>query len=441
MGSGKAWSTKQAMVAALCFVAAMSAGCSGNGTSAGSAGSGPKTDDATKAAAEAVTAPAALTAAIDGIPFEDDLIAELTANLKSKYPHITLNVIKPGKGTTLNELIVAGSTPDIVFTYNGLVASYRQADLLYDITPLAKSHRIDLTRFDASYLNDAKIASDKDELFGLPFRINFHAMYYNKALFDKFGSPYPKDGMTWDQTFEVARKVARSDGGTQYRGLDTGSYFWMAQPLSISDIDPKTDKATVNTASWKRVFELIKSMYELPGNGKIPTSSFDQFTKQQTLAMHLDLNIMTSLNNSGVPWDAAQYPSYPEKPNTYGNGSVHMAIVTKTSKYKDQAMQVIQALTSDPFQLSMTRIGMLSPLKDPSFKAAVGTGRDELKNKNIQGILKSRPVPYPIASTYRSQAERVTVAKLNDFINGKIDVNTALKQAEEEINQMVAAQK
>lgn len=432
MRSGNVRSNKQAMFVMLCFAAAISAGCGG---------SGKKADEGSAAVPEAVTTPATLTASIDGIPFEDGLIEELNAILKSKYPHITLNVIKPGKGTTLNELIIAGNTPDIVFTFNGQVASYRQADLLYDITPLAKSRQTDLTRFDASYLADAKIASDKDELFGLPFRINFHAMYYNKTLFDKFGAAYPKDGMTWDQTFDVARKVSRTDGGTIYRGLDTGSHFWMAQPLSISDIDPKTDKATVNNANWKRVFELIKSMYDIPGNGRISTSAFDQFTKQQTLAMYLDLNIMTSLSNSGVPWDAAQYPSYPEKPNTYGNGSVHMAIITKTSKYKEQAMQVVQAVTSDPFQMSMTKLGMLSPLKDPAFKAAIGTGRDDLKGKNIQGILKSRPVPYPIASTFRLKAERITVAKLNEFLKGTLDVNTALKQAEEEINQMVAAEK
>jgi stress response protein SCP2 len=43
---------------------------------------------------------------------------------------------------------------------------------------------------------------------------------------------------------------------------------------------------------------------------------------------------------NGLNWDVVQYPSYKEKPNTYGYVDAHLMMLTKQSKYKDQAMQV-----------------------------------------------------------------------------------------------------
>lgn len=388
-------------------------------------------------------APVTIRATLDGTSLDDDFIEQLQENVKKKHPNITLEYIKPGKGTSLNEQITAGQTPDIIITYNGNVASYQEMDLLYDMTPLLKQHNFDLGRFEPYILEDAKIASTKDELFGIPITLSFHALYYNKDVFDKFGIPYPTDGMGWDQTIELAKKITRMDGGTQYRGLDPGSIIWASQPLGIAAIDYKTNKATVNTDPWKRVFELMRSILTIPDNERRGDPK-KAFLTDKTMAMYANLNIFNELEaaaKNGLNWDVVQYPSYPEKPNTYGNASVQVMLISKTSKYKDQAMQVISAATSDELQLESAKRGRVSPLKDPQFKSAFGTGRDGLKGKNVQGIFKSRPVKYPVASKYRRKAEAIVDTKFAQYVEGKLDVNTALAQTEEEINKMVETEK
>jgi multiple sugar transport system substrate-binding protein len=243
----------------------------------------------------------------------------------------------------------------------------------------------------------------------------------------------------------LAKKVTRLEGGTQFRGLDPGStVIWMSQPLSIAAIDPRTDKATVRNDNWNRVFKLAKSIYEIPGNGLITATPKDQFMKSKTLAVLLDLNILTPLSaagKDGLNWDIAQYPSYTEKPNTYGNASVYVMVATKTGKHRDDAVKAIELITSEEVQLALSKKGRLSPLKSDQVKQALGADNPDLKSKRLPSIFKSIPVAYPVASPYRGKAEGILVNKFREYVNGSMDENTALAQAEEEINKLVATEK
>lgn len=365
--------------------------------------------------------------------------------LAKKYPHIQLEFHPESAGTSLDALITAGAVPDLVVTFNGNLASLQEKGLAFDMSPLMREHDINIERFEPNYIQDVLNASDMGELYGLPINVNYHALYYNLDIFDKYGASYPSEGMTWDGVIERARIVARTEGDTRYRGLDPGlTVIWMSQPLSIAAIDPATDKATVSNDAWKRVFELAKSIYDIPGNEMISERPKDQFMKSKTLAMLLDLNILTQLTQAeqeGLRWDVTQYPSYPEKPDTYGNASVYVMIASKTSPHPKEATQVIDLISSEETQLALSRIGRLSPLRSEAVKAALGADHPTLKDKNLPSIFLSLPVPYPVASTYRGKAESILISKFNEYLGGTVDVNTVLKQAEEAINQMVAAEK
>ncbi|WP_028552110.1 ABC transporter substrate-binding protein [Paenibacillus sp. UNC451MF] len=410
--------------------AIMIAGCSNEKPTPGN------TASTTAPSSEPVTIKISMDTTLD-----EDLMTQIQEQLKKDHPNITVEFIKAVKGTMLQELIIAGQPPDIILTYNGKIASYQDLDILYDMTHLLKQMNVDLGRFDPSILEDSKIGAANDEIYGLPLSLNYHALYYNKDIFDKFGVPYPTDGMTWDQVLQLAKKVTGVDSsGMQIRGFDPGnSVIWVSQPLGIAVVDPKTEKATMNNDQWKKVFEMVKSFYSIPGNEPKGTPK-DSFLKDKLLAMYTDLSIINDLElaaANGLNWDMVQYPSYPEKPNIYGNASVNMLMITKTSQHKEQALQVIQTAVSDAVQLESARKGRVTPLKDPKFKTEFGKSRDVLKGKNVQGIFKSKPVKYPVASKYRSKAESMVRDKFTEYMTGKIDVNTALSRLDEEINKMI----
>ncbi|WP_342573400.1 extracellular solute-binding protein [Paenibacillus sp. FSL R5-0749] len=66
-----------------------------------------------------------------------------------------------------------------------------------------------------SFFNDLKI---NDRLYGLPFRSDGWALYYNKDLFDQAGVAYPGDDLTWEQYVELAKKMTSGSGTDKIYG-------------------------------------------------------------------------------------------------------------------------------------------------------------------------------------------------------------------------------
>ncbi|MDF2716758.1 MAG: transporter substrate-binding protein [Paenibacillus sp.] len=352
--------------------------------------------------------------------------------IRAKYPHITLQYIT---GAKLEETVASGDVPDIFFTFwTQIPRLSKDFGIVEDMTPLIKKHQIDLSRFSNNYLEDVKKASDKGELLALPYYANFFSIYYNKDLFDRFAVPYPTDGMTWDSMIELAKRMSRIEGDTVYPGFDPSSLLWVSLQFGAFHIDRATNKATVNTDVWKKPFELMKTILTIPGNEINPANNF---MKNQNVAMLLNPNILDQMVKANFNWDLVQYPIVKENPNKYPAISVHSMFVSKTSKHKDQAMQVIDAFTSEEVQMWMSRQGKGSTLKSEAVKAAFGADVPLLKNKNVAGALKSQPVAMPAVHTLETTASQITNKYFGFYLTGELDLNSALRQADEEVNKLI----
>jgi multiple sugar transport system substrate-binding protein len=210
----------------------------------------------------------------------------------------------------------------------------------------------------------------------------------------------------------------------------------------LSPIDPKTNKATINTDTWRKVMQLNRDIYSIPGNIPDPPNPFPggvkYFTEKRNLAMLASVNNLRQIEPAtaeGLNWDMAQYPSFPEIMNIGGMVDAHIIGVTKTSKHKDAAMKVVELMTSDEVQLIMVReSASASPLVNPEMQKQFGAGAAYLKGKNLQAFFKSKPAPAPQFSTYIGQANGVFNPMYNDFVQGKMDLNTFIREAEDAIN-------
>src|SRR5690606_39201674 len=108
--------------------------------------------------------------------------------------------------------------------------------------------------------------------------------------------------------------------------------------------------------------------------------STSRFTKDKTLAMLATVNIFDQLSKEpSLNWDVAQFPSYKNRPNVFGMYDLHVVMVSKTSKHKDDAMRVLEVLFSDDVQtISTSTTGRVSPLIKPEINKAFGTKMDFL---------------------------------------------------------------
>jgi len=111
--------------------------------------------------------------------------------------------------------------------YNNLV----KAGQLVDLNPYIKSSGIDTSLYGGT----PEQISVNNALYGLPFRSDFWIIYYNKALFDKAGVPYPTNDMTFDEYDAIARKMTSGSGAEKVYGTHYHTWRSAVQLFGILD--------------------------------------------------------------------------------------------------------------------------------------------------------------------------------------------------------------
>ncbi|TNJ65892.1 extracellular solute-binding protein [Paenibacillus hemerocallicola] len=362
--------------------------------------------------------------------------------VKKRYPNISFEVYNlAAKGQSLDELLAAGTVPDMVMTASPLMERYTGRGLDENIEPLIKKFRFDLTKLNKVAVDGVKIVSQTDYLIGLPWTMHFYANYYNKTIFDKFGVEYPRNGMTWEETYELGKKLTRNDGGIQYRGLEPDGPVRIGSIFSLPYVDPKTNKAVVNTDGWKKVFDLLKKIYDIPGNGEVKLNAAGQFANDGILAMYPSLNLLSNLKDAKqVNWDIVQYPQFKELPNTGMQVDEYVIHITKQSKYKDQAFQVLSTMLSEEVQKDLARIGRVPVMTGKDIEEEFGKNLDYAKGKNLKNAFLAQPAKPFVVTKHDAKAKTIMIEGMNATVKGQKDINTALREAEESINTYIATQ-
>ena len=135
----------------------------------------------------------------------------------------------------LQTSIAGGDAPDVFAMDGPLFPDYQTRDVLLDLKPF-----IDRDGYDLGQLADQAVAdfTTPDGQFGLPRDLNVVALYYNKAMFDAAGIPYPDDTWDWAKLTDVAKQLTLRDasGKTTQWGFYTESTdmenFWSEARLA-----------------------------------------------------------------------------------------------------------------------------------------------------------------------------------------------------------------
>jgi multiple sugar transport system substrate-binding protein len=354
------------------------------------------------------------------------------------------------KEVGLDEQVGSGNVPDLIFAGENEIFKLAALDVPQDLNALIGANKVDMSRFDPTLVSSIRKYSSKGETLALGYAMQYYATFYNKDIFDKFGVAYPKDGLTWSEQIEIAKKVTRTEAGASYYGMIAGGGGSLAQSLGLSRVDSKTKKAVFETEDWRKVFSLAQSIYGIPGNmppkNKVSTAA-KTFTQDKNVALlpwfgDTMINSLEVLLKAGTPmnWDMASYPIFPEHPGKSHEISFRSFIVSKTSKYKDDAFQVAKFLsTSDEAQSRVSQDGFGPALKDEKYQKMFGANVEVLKGKSVAAIFKTTPIEIHNITIYDPVANQKGLNPAYDaFIDNKIEANTALRQAQEEGDMAIA---
>lgn len=373
-------------------------------------------------------------------------------DLRKKFPNYTIKYIPDTKGNSLPELMAANQRVDIIYNVlDSVIQPLVEYNLQYDMTELIKKHQIDLTMFEPTVIDAVRNASG-GKMYMLPTENQVQVMFYNKGIFDKFGVPYPKDGMTWGDTIELSGKLTRKEGDKQYLGFFAASPAIMFKTNSFSEpyLDPKTGKSTFGQReSWKK---LIQTLFLDPARSPGYTEWIIQskrlpnrldFTNTQDIAMfafQYGFPLAVPKDLEKIDWDLVSLPTFKELPGV-GSQSAPVSIgITSISKNKDAAMEAIKFLTSKEYQMEISKKGVMSALADASVKKAFAQESPN-KGKNWQAVYYNKMAPISPKSLYELKVESLYNAAVIDILNGKTDLNTALRETAEKADMAVAEEK
>lgn len=366
--------------------------------------------------------------------------------MKKKLPHITLQVVRRAAGSQPAELISSGTFPDLIYYGNEGIQELKKFGLQYDLNELYKKFKVNTNQYDPLLMDTMNKYSDKGELLALPLSQQHSLLAYNVDIFDKFGVAYPKESMTWDEAIELAKRLTRLDGGVQYIGLDPGTVSRVGLGLGVGYLDHPDGKAVVNTPVWQKILQMMKAVYDLPGyvNGT-KFQYADDFFKNPILAMAPKFLVETTVQSAtvdNVNWNVTSLPNFKEELGSAREVGVHTLMISPTSPNKEQAFQVIQLATTNEVQTAAARIGRMSVLADPAINQQFGLDAKQLQGKNWEVVFKTKPRPlHSPVTDFDSMVRNSLDAMAKGLAIENKDINTLLRQAEEDANKKIEAER
>jgi multiple sugar transport system substrate-binding protein len=361
--------------------------------------------------------------------------------VKTRYPDITLKLTME---RDFNKLVAGGTIPDLVAVSNPNLTEYLDYDYPEDLTPMIQRFKVDLNAIDPVIIDVLK-GMGNGKIYGLPFGENYGMTMYNKDLFNKFGVPYPKDVITWDEYLDLVRKLTRMEDKVQYIGGVPQGASNLLKQYGVANIDAKEEKAVFSTDKHKVVFSLFQKFFEIPGliQGKtyLPTS-----ITNGKVAMKTDwIDYITKNFREKKPpfdWDLVAFPVFADRPNYGLPIDFHMLIVNKAGKNKEAAYRVLLTMIEPSVQEELTKNNSrISILKDPAIKTKFAQNSDVFNGKNLLSIFKVQPAPQPTYSRWASTVNNFASAVLEDMALNKKDMNTAIREQEEKATQALQAAK
>jgi len=434
------------MMLTLVMLLTVLAACSGN--SEGNAES-PQNETPPEGADAGAGNPADLKADLTwfGLASPEQFEERYGQHIKQKFPNINITYINQTDEQKLEQVIASGTQIDMYLSSAGeLREDYVPANLALDLTALIEKHAVDISAIEPAYLEPVKI-DGKVNL--LPLSDNKFVMYYNKGIFDRFGVEYPKDGMTWDEALELSKKITRNEGGKQYIGLwmSPKHYLRVAQN-SAGFVDPETNKATVNNDQWKFIFENV--FYDFtrdPGVQKRATEDWlahVDFNRDFIIGMYIYTSgwMQDAESSLAMDWDIAAVPTFKDMPGVNTQPNATYAGISALSKNQDAAMEVLKYLISEEYQTIMSKKGMITPLTTQSVRDVAFSDYPFASEKNIDALYYGKPAP----SRVLTQFDEIVIEDAFDkdavrqIAMGNLDVNTALRRAEENANKLIQEQ-
>ncbi|MDD9270076.1 ABC transporter substrate-binding protein [Paenibacillus sp. GCM10023248] len=390
---------------------------------------------------------------IEVIPTMDD---------KYRYGAMKAGEKMPDPMEKLKEVMQGDNPPDVVMVGFEQLPDIIESNMLTQLDPMITKDKFDTTGIVPAVIDGLKNAGG-GKLYALAPTFSSSALIYNKKLFMDAGVDFPKDGMTWDEVFDLSKRITKGEGDSRINGFSfstqaQGDLFYGMQmytaPLQLKMYDDAGEKMTVDTDQWEKVWTRMAQLQkdnvfpELIDPQKGMNRKFDQenpFAYDDFMSSRLAMGIInygqiqqiTSANKNAasykgytpIDWDVVTIPSHPEAKGV--GGSIYMngimGINAKAQNPED-AWKFIKFINGDDWAKLkshssynlVARSKYLKPKDGAEFHMEAFYNVTPVPPENNFKLYRDMPNIYQVQEIGRQQ--------FNNVLQGKTTAREALKQ-------------
>jgi multiple sugar transport system substrate-binding protein len=284
-----------------------------------------------------------------GDPEEIQAYRDVIAAFENEQPDVNVNLIEASDRddliARLSTSFAGGAPPDLFLLNYRFYGQFAARGVIEPIEQRVDDS--DVFEQEDFYEQAMNAFRFNDELTCLPQNISSLVVYYNKDIFQKAGVPLPKEGWTWDEFVDTAKKVKSENirgVGVEASLIRIAPFVW-SNGGDLVDDDASPTRFTLDTPEAQNAmqdfFDLHGVHDVVPGDEEVEAEDDETRFQNGRLAMVLSSRraVPTFRTITAFDWDIVALPKHKEQAGILHSDAYCM---TKASDNKDAAWSFME---------------------------------------------------------------------------------------------------
>lgn len=314
-----------------------------------------------------------------GSKTEVQILKELLSDFEKENPDIKVEFLHIPQNyfQKLHLMFASNLAPDVIFINNLNIPVYEK--YLLDLNDIVKNK-------EDYYPQVLDTMTYEDRLLAIPRDVSTLVVFYNKDLFDKNNLSYPNENWNMTEFLDTAKKL--TNNGIYGISFEENSLFYLPYMRAFGGgiLSPTGEQIMNSENSQKGIqyYSDLRNKYNIaPKKYQSASETMAQMFINGRLAMHLSGRWLVPKYREDIKfdWNIVNFP------NTNGKSSVTLDssgyAITKSSKHKEDAVKLVEFLSSDKAIQKFTTTGLIVPARIDTINSQAFLDNKKPKNSKV----------------------------------------------------------
>ena len=314
-----------------------------------------------------------------GSKTEVQILKELLSDFERENPDIKVEFLHIPQNyfQKLHLMFASNLAPDVIFINNLNIPVYEK--YLLDLNDIVKNK-------EDYYPQVLDTMTYEDRLLAIPRDVSTLVVFYNKDLFDKNNLSYPNENWNMTEFLDTAKKL--TNNGIYGISFEENSLFYLPYMRAFGGgiLSPTGEQIMNSENSQKGIqyYSDLRNKYNIaPKKYQSASETMAQMFINGRLAMHLSGRWLVPKYREDIKfdWDIVNFPNINEKSSVTLDSSGYA--ITKSSKHKEDAVKLVEFLSSDKAIQKFTTTGLIVPARIDTINSQAFLDNKKPKNSKV----------------------------------------------------------